>query len=158
MLDARDVSTLRLYTPILVDGAYWRVNKINGFVPGRLTEVELVTAKYVYLTYPTKLPRPIRPKPIAVLPPIVAKPSFADVISANITGIQPRLVDSYATLPAAIDDVIDSMGGTSIGFTSIEYRSAEDSYDVIDANIREAPLASSKPAYYSKQGTKISDR
>lgn len=158
MLDVRDVSALRLYTPVLIDGAYWRINKINGFVPGRLTEVELITAKYVYLTYPTKLPRPIRPKPIAVLPPIGAKPSFADVISANITGIQPRLVDSYATLPAAIDDVIDSMGGASIGVTSIEYRSAEDSYDVIDANIREAPLASSKPAYYSKQGTKISDR
>lgn len=144
-LTARDVSSIRLYTPILVDGVYYRINKIKSFKKGQLTEVELINMNDVYVAYPTKVPRPLRPKPIAIAPPFFKKPPFAHVINANAGSWSIRQIDKYLAYPQPMEDVIDAMDGQPIGDTPFEYRSVEDSYDVINGNLRDAPLVAILP-------------
>lgn len=157
-LTARDVSTLRLYTPILVDGVYYRVNKISSFVKGKLAEVELINMNDVYVAYPTKVPRPVRPKPIAIAPGVLKKPPFSLILDANYTQNAARTVDKYVAYPAPMEDVIDAMGGRPIGETPFEYRSSEDAYDVIDGNVRNAPPAAALPDKRTGPTGSISDR
>ncbi len=157
-LTARDVSTLRMYTPILVDGVYYRINKINSFKKGQLTEVELINMNDVYVVYPAKHPRPPRPKPIAIAPGISKKPPFSWVIDANSLVSTMRMVDKYVAYPEQTDDVIDSMQGRPIGETPFEYRSDNESYDVIDGNIINAPQLATPPTRSYDWMPRISER
>ena len=157
-LTPRDVSTIRMYSPILVDGVYYRINRINSFKKGELTEVELINMNDVYVTYPVKHPRPVKPKPIAIAPSISKKPPFSHVIDANSLANSLRTVDKYVALPERTDDVIDSMGGRPIGETPFEYRSSDDAYDVIDGNIADAPQLTSLPTRSYDWMPRISER
>jgi hypothetical protein len=41
MLDEYDIAILDLFKPVFDDGAYYLINKIENFIPGKVTKVEL---------------------------------------------------------------------------------------------------------------------
>ena len=148
-LAPKDVSELRMYDPVFVDGVYYRVSKIEGYVPGKLTKCELVSTKVQYIKFPAKHPRPVVVKPIARPPRPHLLPDYADVIistGGNASVRKPLIADVYdANLPD-FEDVRDAnrTDWSSYG-VPLEY-SLED-VQLIDANYRFAPRQHARQDY-----------
>lgn len=148
-LTPKDVSELRMYDPIFVDGVYYRVSKIEGYVPGKLTKCELVSTKVQYIKFPAKHPKPVVVKPIARPPRPHLLPDYADVListGGNVSVRKPLLADVYdANLPD-FEDVRDAnrTDWSSYG-VPLEY-SLED-VQLIDANYRFAPRQHARSDY-----------
>lgn len=146
-LTPKDVSELRMYDPIFVDGVYYRVSKLEGYVPGKLTKCELVSTKVQYIKFPAKHPKPVVVKPIARPPRPHLLPDYADVListGGNVSVRKPLLADVYdANLPD-FEDVRDAnrTDWSSYG-VPLEY-SLED-VQLIDANYRFAPRQHARP-------------
>jgi hypothetical protein len=130
-----------MYDPILVDGVYYRVSKLNGYAPGKLTKCELVSTKVQYIKFPSKHPRPVWVKPIAVKPRPHLLPDYADVIvstGGNVSVRKPLLADVFdANLPD-FDDVSDA-NRTDFSAYHVPFEYSLDDVQLIDANYRFAP-------------------
>lgn len=135
ILQKKDIQELKFYRPIFIDGSYYRLNKINDWVPNKPSIVELLKTDNLALSFSGKIPRPSIVRPIGL---INARPTqYIDLIDGTQLSVNNDNIHLNVDLfdGTQTTDVIDANTGVSINATKVKYY-----VDVIDANIKYAPM------------------